>query len=69
MSITQQLGVAEASRLSVTAIAADLEDWTGSGVVHGQVDFHDVVNVLNVRRPASAPQHSGPSAFPTLAAS
>ena len=69
MNMTQQLSAAEASRLAVTATAADLEDWARSVAVHGQVDFHDLVGVLDVLRAASAPRHSAPSAFPTLAAS
>ena len=68
MNITQQLSVAEASGLAVTAAAAELEDWARNVAVHGQVDFHDLVGV-DVLRASSASQHSAPSAFPTLAAS
>ena len=69
MNIPQPISVDEASRLAVTAAASDLEDWARSVAVHGQIDFHDLVGVLDVLRAASAPRHSAPSAFPTLAAS
>ena len=68
MNMTQQLSAAEASRLAVTAAAADLEDGARSVAVHGQVDVHDLVGVLDVPRAAGAPQHWAPSACPTLAA-
>ena len=59
----------EASRLAVTATAADLEDWARSVADHGQVDLHDLVHVLNILRADSVPQHSSPALFPALAAS
>ena len=68
MNIPEQLSVDEASRLAVTATAADLEYWARSVAVHGQVDFHDLVHFLDALREASAPQYSALT-FPTLAAS
>jgi hypothetical protein len=69
MDIREHLDVDEASRLAVTATAFDLEYWARNVAVHGQVDLHDLVDVLDALRAASVPQHSAPSAFPTLAAS
>jgi hypothetical protein len=69
MNNPEQLSVDEASRLAVTATAADLEYWAHSVAVHGQVDLRDLVGVLDAFRAASAPQHSAHPAFPTLAAS
>jgi len=60
MKIPQQLSVDEASRLAVTATAADLEYWARSVAVHGQVDLDDLVAVLEVLRADSVPQHSAP---------
>lgn len=68
MNISDLLNVEEASRLAVTATAADLEYWARSVAVRGQVELHDLVGVLDALRAASAPQHSAP-AFPALAAS
>ena len=48
----------EASRLAVTATAADLEDWALSVAVRGQVSLGDLVDVLDVLRAHSVPQYS-----------
>jgi hypothetical protein len=69
MNIPDLLSVDEASRLAVTATAADLEYWARSAAFHGQVDLHDLVGVLDALRAASAPEHSVPTAFPALVAS
>ena len=68
MHISQPLSVDEASRLAVTATAADLEDWAHSAAVQGQVDLQDLVGILDVIREASAPRHSATPTFPALAA-
>jgi hypothetical protein len=64
-----ELSVDEASRLAVTATAADLEYWARSVAVHGKVDLHDLVGVLDALFAASAPQHSAASVLTTLTAS
>ncbi len=69
MNTPEPLNVDEASRLAVTAMAADLQDWALSVAVRGQVSLVDLVDVLNVLREHSVPQYSDASAFPALAAS
>jgi hypothetical protein len=69
MNIAEHLSVDEASRLAVTAAAADLEDWARGTAVHGRVDLDDLLDVLDVLHEASVPQHAAPPAFPALAAS
>jgi hypothetical protein len=66
MNTSQQLSVEEASRLAVSATAADLEYWARSAAVHGQIDLADLVGVLDVFRADNDAQHS---ARPALAAS
>ena len=61
---SRPLSVDEASRLAVTATAADLEDWARSVAVHGQVSLDDLVDVLDVLRADSVPQHSSPRIRP-----
>jgi len=69
MNTPDQMSVDEASRLAVTATAADLQDWALSVAVLGQVGLDDLFDVLDVLRADSVPQPSGTSMFPTLAAS
>jgi hypothetical protein len=57
----------EASRLAVTAVAADLEHWARTVAAHGQIDLDDLIGVLDVLRADSVPQHSAPS-YATFAA-
>ncbi len=68
MSNPQRLTVEDASRLAVTATAADLEDWARSAAVDGRVDVRDLVDVLDVLRADSTPEQSAPD-LPALAAS
>ncbi len=68
MDTAQHLSVDQASRLAVTATVADLEDWARSVAVHGRLDLDDLIEVLDILRAASVPQHSTPPAFLTLAA-
>ena len=51
----------EASRLAVTATAADLEDWARSVAVHGQVDLADLVGVLDAAARGQRPAALGTS--------
>jgi hypothetical protein len=69
METPEPLSVDEASRLAVTATAADLQDWALSVAVGGQVSLVDLVDVLSVLREHSVPQYSAASPFPALAAS
>jgi hypothetical protein len=66
MNTSPQLSVDEASRLAVTATAADLEHWARSVAVHGHVALDDLVDVLDLLREASVPQHSPATTFPAL---
>jgi hypothetical protein len=66
---SQHLSVEEASRLAVTATAADLEDWGRSVAVHGHVDLDDLVGVLDMLRSASLPRHQSSPALASLSAS
>ena len=59
MYMTQHLTVEEASRLAVTATAADLEDWARDAAVHGRVELSALVDTLDILRAASNPQPSG----------
>ncbi len=68
MSNPQRLTVEDASRLAVTATAADLEDWARSAAVDGRVNVRDLVDVLDVLRADSTPEQSAPD-LPALAAS
>jgi hypothetical protein len=44
------LTVDEASRLAVTAVAADLEYWARSVADQGRIDLDDLIGVLDVIR-------------------
>jgi hypothetical protein len=68
MNTSQHLSVEDASRLAVTATAVDLEGWARIVAVNARIDLHDLIDVLDLLRAASAPQHTE-STFPTLAAS
>ena len=68
MSNPQRLTVEDASRLAVTATAADLEDWARSAAVDGRVNVRDLVDVLDVLRADSTPEQSAPD-LPALAPS
>ncbi|HEX3930112.1 MAG TPA: hypothetical protein VHW64_05380 [Nocardioides sp.] len=52
------LSLEDASRLAVTATAADLEHWACSVAAHGQVALDDLLAVLDLLRDASTPQHT-----------
>ncbi len=54
------LTVDEASRLAVTAVAADLEYWARGVADHGRIDLDDLIGVLDVIRADSVPQDSAP---------
>ena len=69
MNIPDPLSVDEASRLAVTATAADLQDWALGVAVRGQVGLDDLLKVLDVLRADSVPQPSDASLFHALAAS
>ncbi len=74
MNTSQPLSVDEASRLAVTATAADLEYWARNVADQGRVDLVDLIDVLDLLREASAPAHStpecrAPAVFPNSAAS
>jgi hypothetical protein len=56
-----ELTVDEASRLAVTAVAADLEYWARDVADHGQIGLDDLIGVLDVVRAESAPQPSAPT--------
>jgi hypothetical protein len=63
------LSVEEASRLAVTATAADLETWSHSVAVHGQIELADLLEVLQLLRSASQPQHQSTPTLTALSAS
>jgi hypothetical protein len=69
MSTAEHLSVEDASRLAVTATAADLEYWARTVAVDGQVGLNDLVRCLDMLREASAPEPSAAAHVPTLAAS
>lgn len=63
MNTSQHLTVDEASRLAVTATAADLEHWARSAAVQGRVELAELVDALDMLRAASRPQgcvHAAP---------
>ena len=57
----------EASRLAVTAVAADLEYWARGVVAHGKIELDDLISVLDVLRADSVPRHAAPT-YATFAA-
>jgi hypothetical protein len=63
------LNVEEASRLAVTATVADLEDWSHSVAVRGQIELADFLDVLQMLRSASLPQHQSTPTLSSLSAS
>jgi hypothetical protein len=69
MNSRQQLSVEEASRLAVTATVADLEDWSRSVAVHGQIELADLAGGLETLRSASLPQHQSSPKLTSLSAS
>jgi hypothetical protein len=58
------LTVEEASRLAVTATAADLEGWARNVAVHGMVELAELLGVIEILRSASLPRYE--SSSPTL---
>jgi hypothetical protein len=44
-----------ASRLAITAVAADLEYWARDAAVEGHVGLNDLIQVLDVIRLATGP--------------
>jgi hypothetical protein len=69
MNSRQQLSVEDASRLAVTATVADLEDWSRSVAVHGQIELDGLLGVLEILRSASLPQQQVTPMLSTLSAS
>jgi hypothetical protein len=59
----QELKAEEASRMAVTAMAADLEYWARASSGDGHVGVNDLVRVLDTLREASVPA-GGPTADP-----
>jgi hypothetical protein len=57
----------EASRLAVTAVAADLEYWAHSAADNGKVQLGDLIGVLDLLRADSVPQDSAPT-YATMSA-
>jgi hypothetical protein len=55
MYTTPTLTVDQASRLAVTATAADLEGWARDAAFGGRVELDDLIDVLDVLRAASIP--------------
>jgi hypothetical protein len=49
----EELTPEQASRMSVTAVAADLEYWARSASVDGRVGLNDLTRTLDVIREAS----------------
>ncbi len=62
------LTVDEASRLAVTAVVADLEYWARSVAHLGRIELDELVDVLDVLRSDSLPEHPA-LGFATAAAS
>jgi hypothetical protein len=56
MEMHEELTTEQASRLSVTAVAADLEHWARNVSVDGRVGLNDLTRVLDVIREASLPE-------------
>jgi hypothetical protein len=52
----QTLNVEEASRLAVTAIVTDLEDWANRFAVDGHIELDDLVDVLALLRATCLPE-------------
>jgi hypothetical protein len=52
------LTVDEASRLAVTAVAADLEYWARSVADRGTIELDDLIGVLDLLRADSVPRHA-----------
>jgi hypothetical protein len=44
-----------ASRLAITAVAADLEYWARNAAVEGHVGVNDLIQILDVIRLATGP--------------
>jgi hypothetical protein len=55
MCSDDELTMEQASRLAVTAVAADLEYWASSTAVDGQVCLNDLIRALDVLRETSGP--------------
>jgi antirestriction protein ArdC len=52
---SEELTAEEASRLAVTALAADLEFWARAVSVDGWVGVNDLIHTLDMAREASVP--------------
>jgi hypothetical protein len=68
MNNHHHLSVEEASRLAVTATAADLGDWASDVASDGKVDLVELIGVLDVLRSSCQPEQTAP-ALVTLSAS
>jgi hypothetical protein len=53
--ITDEITPEEASRLAVTALAADLEFWARTVCVNGRVGLNDLIRTLDLVREAGVP--------------
>jgi hypothetical protein len=59
MDAADELTQEYASRLAVTAVAADLEFWARNASVEGYVGLNDLIQVLDVIRLATGPDSDG----------
>jgi len=55
MEAGEELTQEYASRLAVTAVAADLEYWARNASVEGRVGLNDLIQILDVIRLATGP--------------
>jgi hypothetical protein len=55
MNSHNELTAEQASRLTVTAVTADLEYWARTASVDGRVGLNDLTRTLDVIREASTP--------------
>jgi hypothetical protein len=54
-----ELDAEHASRMTATAVTADLEHWAHSVSIDGRVGINDLVRALDVIREASTPEVDG----------
>ena len=55
MDVRDELTQDQATRLAVTAVAADLEYWARNASVQGRVGLNDLIQILDMIRLASIP--------------
>jgi hypothetical protein len=56
MNAGDELTEENASRMAVTAVAADLEYWARDASIDGRVGLNDLIRILDVIRLDSAPE-------------